>query len=272
MSVHRIIGNFVQSLIHIVISFLIFSTTIYAGVTGKISGKLTLSSTGESIHGATIQIVGTNFGSVSNQTGRFTILNLPPDKYSVKISFIGLETIQLEAVQVTADLTTWLNLQMKSALLEGHEVIVHPPDDIIEKDLAGTRAVVTQEHFDALPISKMADALGLQAGVVRDGNELNIRGGRPAQVAYLIDGVYVQDPFLGSFSYDLGSNSIQELTLLSGTFNAEYGNAMSGIVNIVIREGGRDWGVRLESRTGIFQNEMGIATVCHRNDPLWAWD
>jgi len=257
MNGHALFVKSVRLTSFLVFFLILIPFVLQAGVTGKISGRLLHIDSGEAINGATIQIMGTNFGSVSDENGRFTILNLPPNKYSVKISFIGLETIVLTEIQVTVDLTTWLNLTMSPSILEGQEVVVNAPEDIIEKDLAGTRAVVTQEQFDALPITKMVDALGLQAGVLRDGYELNVRGGRPAQVAYLIDGVYVQDPFLGSFANDLGSNSIQELTLLSGTFNAEYGNAMSGIVNIVTRDGSRRWSARLESRTGTFQNEDG---------------
>ncbi|NQV50733.1 MAG: TonB-dependent receptor [Candidatus Marinimicrobia bacterium] len=228
--------------------------TLQAGVTGKLSGKLSRSDTGEAIVGASIQIDGTNFGSISDNLGRFAILNIPPGTYKLRVSFIGFETILLDDVQVGVDLTTWFDFNMKTSILEGQEVIVHSDKDIIEKDLAGTRAVVTQEQFDALPITKISQALTLQSGVAASGDYLYIRGGRSNQVAFLIDGVYVQDPFLGSFANDLGTNAIDELTLLSGTFNAEYGNALSGIVNILTREGGRSWQARLESRAGSFQN------------------
>ncbi len=233
---------------------LIIPITLQGGVTGKISGMISSSDTGESLVGATIQLVGTNFGSTSDQNGRFAILNIPPGNYAVKLTYIGYESILLENVQVSADLTTHLDRALNVSILKGEEVIVHATKDIIEKDLSGTRAVVTQEQFDALPITQMVEALTLQSGVANSGNYLYIRGGRANQVAYLIDGVYVQDPLLGTFANDLGKNAIQELTLLSGTFNAEYGNAMSGIVNIVTREGGRTWRSRIESRSGTFQN------------------
>ena len=237
------------------ITLILISThSLQAGVTGKISGKLSSSETGTPVIGATIQIEGTNFGSISDQKGRFSILNIPPGTYSIKISYIGLETSLLGNVPVTADLTTWLDLAMNPSILEGQEVVVHAPIDAIEKDLAGTRSVVTQEQLNSLPISEISQALYLQSGVAGSDAELIVRGGRSNQVAFLIDGVYVQDPFLGSFANDLGTNAIDELTLLSGTFNAEYGNAMSGIVNILTREGGRSWQARLESRSGMFQN------------------
>lgn len=261
------------SQILLLIGIFICPAALWAGVTGKISGKLTLLKTEEPVIGATIQLTGTNFGSISDKTGRFAILNIPPGTYVVQVSFIGLETVVVEDVPITADLTTHFNLPLKSSILEGQEVIVYASDDIIKKDLTGTRAVVTQDQFDALPIASMSNALTLQAGVTNSGDYLYIRGGRANQVAYLIDGVYVQDPFMGSFANDLGTNAIQELTLLSGTFNAEYGNAMSGIANIVTREGARTWRSRIESRTGTFQNSdkhksEGQQTNWHISGPL----
>jgi len=238
----------------IVVMLVIYPSGLEAGVTGKISGKITRVESGEAVTGATIQMMGTNLGSISDKNGRFFILNIPPGTYTLQVSFMGLETMVVEDVQITADLTTSCNLPMKLSILEGQEILVYAPHDVIEKDLAGTRAVITQDQFDALPLASMSDALTLQAGVTNSGDYLYIRGGRANQVAFLIDGVYVQDPFLGSFANDLGINAIQKLTLLSGTFNAEYGNAMSGIVNIVTREGGRKWRSRIESRIGTFQN------------------
>ncbi len=260
----------------IFLAFLILISpfTVQAGVTGKISGKLTSSESGLPVIGATIQIIGTNFGSVSDKNGRFAILNIPPGTYTLKFSFIGFESILLNDVQVTVDLTTWLDLTMDPSVLEGQEVIVHAPVDAIEKDLAGTRSVMTQEQFEGLPITTMTEALSLQSGVVGGNNLINVRGGRSNQVAYLIDGVYVQDPFLGTFSYDLGTNAIKELTLLSGTFNAEYGNALSGIVNILTREGGRTWRSHLQSQSGTFQNAHENKSEGNRinwslGGPLW---
>jgi len=254
MNMLDLIGKSYRFAIILTTLILIAPHALHAGVTGKISGKISSSETGTPVIGATIQIEGTNFGSVSDQKGRFTILNIPPGTYSVKISYIGLETSLLGNVQVTADLTTWLDLAMNPTILEGQEVVVNAPVDAIEKDLTGTRSVVTQEQFNSLPISEISQALYLQSGVAGSDADLIVRGGRSNQVAFLIDGVYVQDPFLGSFANDLGTNAIEELTLLSGTFNAEYGNAMSGIVNILTREGSRSWQARLESRAGSFQN------------------
>jgi len=223
-----------------------------AGVTGKVAGKITYSKTGEPVVGATVQLAGTNHGRITDNEGHFILLNIPPGSYDLLVNFIGLESIVVEALDVRVDLTTTVDLQMKEALLEGEEVIVNAPKVVIQKDLTASMSVVTQEQFDALPIASVGDALSLQAGVVGEGSSLNIRGGRSNEVAYLIDGMYVQDPLLGGLATDLSNDAIQELSLLSGTFNAEYGNALSGVVNIVTRAGGNTWKSKIETRAGLF--------------------
>ncbi len=262
----------------IIILFIFFNPcSLHAGVTGKLHGTLTHAESGEPIIGATIQLLGTNFGRISDAKGRFVILNISPGIYTVRISFIGFETILLKGVPINVDLTTWFDLTMTSTTLEGQEVIVYATGDVIDKYLAGTRAVFSQENFNSLPITQMSEALTLQPGVTNTDNYMYVRGGRSNQVGYLIDGVYVQDPLLGSFANDLGTNTIQELSLLSGTFNAEYGNAMSGIVNVVTREGGRNWKASVRSRTGTFQNtdenkSEGEKTTWNISGPLLGED
>ncbi len=252
-----------------VIFLFILAGTGYSGVTGKVSGNINYATNGDPVVGATVQLIGTNYGRISDKDGHFIILNVPPGNYDLAVHFIGLEAIMVEDLDIRVDLTTTLNLKMNVATLEGEEVIVYAPNVAIQKDLTASMSVVTQEQFQALPLADVGDALALQAGVVGSGSNLNIRGGRSNEVAYLIDGMYVQDPLLGGLATELGNDAIQELSLLSGTFNAEYGNALSGVVNIVTRVGGAHWKSKLETRSGIFnykKPETGESTPNPKNE------
>src|SRR5690606_20710452 len=113
-------------------------------------------------------------------------------------------------------------------------------------------SVVTREQIEALPVSTFTELLSLQAGVVGSGANLHVRGGRSNEVAYLVDGMYVQDPLLGGLATQINNDAIQEMSLLSGTFNAEYGNALSGVVNIVTRDGSDELTGKLEVRSSEF--------------------
>ncbi len=133
------------------------------------------------------------------------------------------------------------------------EVIVTASTPMVQRDVTSSVSVIRRDQIEALPVSTFTDLLSLQAGVVETGsNNLHVRGGRSNEVAYLVDGVYVKDPLLGGLSLEIGNDAIQEMSLLSGTFNAEYGNALSGVVNIVTRDGDEDFTGKFEGRTSEF--------------------
>jgi outer membrane receptor protein involved in Fe transport len=98
----------------------------------------------------------------------------------------------------------------------------------------------------------------LQAGVV----EGHFRGGRTGEVKFLIDGMSVNDVFSGDESLEPEVNSVQEIQVLSGTFNAEYGEALSGVVNQVTKIASDKYtgqisvytGDYATSRTGLYRN------------------
>lgn len=231
---------------------LIFAINVYAGITGKLSGVVKDASTGEPLVGANILLEGTSFGAATNIDGEYVILNIPPGKYRVKISFIGYETTIITDVVVIVDQTTLLSASLKSQTLEVGEVVVKAQKTMIQKDLTSSISVVSREKIESLPVTTFTELLSLQAGVVGSGSNLHVRGGRSNEVAYMIDGMLVVDPLLGGLATQLNNDAIQEMSLLSGTFNAEYGNALSGIVNIVTRDGADKLTGKVEFRTSDF--------------------
>ncbi|MCB9250121.1 MAG: TonB-dependent receptor [Ignavibacteriales bacterium] len=242
--------------------FLIYQF-VFAGTTGKLSGIIKDAHTGEPLVGANVIIVGTNFGAAADINGDFVLLNISPGRYNIKFSFIGYESLQMQDVAIVVDQTTLLNVELKPSTIEVDEIVVTSRTPLIQKDVTSSISVVTREEIDALPVSTFTELLSLQAGVTGSGSNLHIRGGRSNEVAYMIDGILVVDPLLGGLATDVGNDAIQEMSLLSGTFNAEYGNALSGVVNIVTRDGGDKFYGKLESRT----SEFGIDryTDLHEN-------
>lgn len=235
---------------------ILFITThiVFAGTTGKLSGTVTDAQSGEALVGANVIIEGTDFGAATNVEGNFVILNIPPGNYSVKISYIGYEARLVNDVRIIVDQTTLLSVQLNPESIEFQEVVVTASTPMIQKDVTSSVSVIRRDQIESLPVSTFTDLLSLQAGVVEIGsNNLHIRGGRSNEVAYLVDGVYVKDPLLGGLSLEIGNDAIQEMSLLSGTFNAEYGNALSGVVNIVTRDGEDKFAGKIEARTSEFR-------------------
>lgn len=236
--------------IFLIVSLL--STFIFGGTTGKLSGVIKDAETGEPLVGANVMIEGTSFGAATNVKGEYVILNIPPGRYNVKISYIGYETVLMQNVTIIVDQTTLLSVELKSQTFQVGEVVVTAKTPLIQKDLTSSISVISRDEIEALPVASFTELLSLQAGVVGSGSNLHIRGGRSNEVAYMIDGMLVVDPLLGGLATQVNNDAIQEMSLLSGTFNAEYGNALSGVVNIVTRDGSDKLTGKVEMRTSEF--------------------
>jgi outer membrane receptor for ferrienterochelin and colicin len=236
----------------ILLFILISPFFIHPGTTGKLVGTIKDAKTGEPLIGANIVIEGTTFGAATNIDGEYVILNIPPGEYNVKYSFIGYETLLMKSVSITVDQTTILNIILNSQTIQVGEVVVTASTPLIQKDVTSSISVITREEIEALPVSTFTGLLSLQPGVTGSGSNLHVRGGRSNEVAYMIDGTLVVDPLLGGLATDISNDAIQEMSLLSGTFNAEYGNALSGVVNIVTRDGTDKFSAKLEARTSEF--------------------
>jgi outer membrane receptor protein involved in Fe transport len=236
----------------ILLIILLLPICIYSGTTGKLAGTIKDSQTGEALVGANVIIEGTNFGAATNVNGEYVILNISPGRYNVKFSFIGYETTVMQDVSITVDQTTILQIKLNPQSIMVDEVVVTARTPLIQKDVTSSISVITREEIEALPVATFTELLSLQAGVTGSGSNLHVRGGRTNEVAYMIDGTLVDDPLLGGLATNINNDAIQEMSLLSGTFNAEYGDALSGVVNIVTRDGTDKFSAKLEARTSEF--------------------
>lgn len=237
----------------VLLTVFLLPLNLMAGVTGKVAGTITDAATGDPLVGANIQIVGTSLGAASDMDGKFIILNIPPGIVSVRANYIGYESQTIANVKINVDLTTIIAIKLRqSTIAMEQEVVVVAERPMIQKDLTNSSSVMRRDEIEGLPVSDFADVLALQAGVTDQDGRLHIRGGRSNEVAFMIDGMYVQDPLLGRMITQINNDAIQEMSLLSGTFNAEYGNALSGVVNIVTRDGGEKHSGSLETRTSQF--------------------
>ena len=217
---------------------LIAAFPVFAGTTGKISGKVLDASTKEPLIGVNVLIEETVLGAATDLNGTYTILNVPPGSYVLKASAIGYHPSRVTQVKVFVDLTTRIDFQLTEATIElGEEVVVVAQRPLVQKDLTSTSARMSSDQIEAFPVEDVAGLVNLQAGVV----EGHFRGGRAGEVLYLIDGIPVTDAYSGRAGLTAENHSLQELEVISGTFNAEYGQAMSGVVNQVTKDGGKKY-------------------------------
>lgn len=230
---------------------------------GKIHGTVMDSKTKEPLIGANIIVEGTNFGASTDVDGVFMILNVPVGTYTMKGSYIGYRTITISNVRVSRDLTTEVKFELTSEDVQVQTVEIVAERPLINKDYTNTLKVKTAEDIETLPVRGVTNIIGLQASVVKDeaSNTFYIRGGRAEETAVFIDGVPVTSAFNGQASAafaNLGQSAIEELQVQTGGFNAEYGSAMSGVINATTKSGSTRYSVSGEVITdGFISPEVG---------------
>lgn len=224
------------------VCLVVLPSLLLAQNTGKIAGEVTDAETGQPLIGANVMVEGTNLGAATDMDGTFIILQVPPGTYNVSVVYIGYQKVTIQNVEVSTDLTTRMNFELKPQAVAGEEVTVVAEREVIRKDLTSAEARVRSEDIERMPVQELGDLLDLQAGITRDaGGGIHIRGGRSTEVSYTINGISITDNFSRTQALQVENQSIQELQVISGTFNAEYGNAMSGIINVVTKTGGNNF-------------------------------
>jgi len=250
---------------HLLFLILLSFTSISFGQsTGKIMGKVIDQATGEGIPFANVFIENTSMGAASDIEGNFVILNVAPDVYTVTASYIGYQKVTRTNVRVNVGFTTAIDFELPSGAIEMDAVVVQGErNPLIRQDLTNPTVAINSETLDILPIDNISDVIQLQAGVVKadDGN-LHVRGGRSNEVAYQINGLSINDPYSNTRAVGVATNAVQEVSVSTGTFSAEFGNALSGVVNYVTKEGGDKYtfslrgyvGEYVSSRDNLFDN------------------
>ena len=253
--------------IALLLVLLIACGTMYAGNTGKIVGKVTDKATGELLFGVNILVVGTTRGATTDLDGKYSIIGVPIGAYTLRASQVGYGSTEASNVRVGADETTSLNFQISAGEVEVKGVTITADAQMVNPQVTSGTQTVNQEAIASIPnVKSVEDVLKLQAGVVKQGNNLFLRGGRANEVQYLVDGIPtnsivgnsgdlvstgsantalaslyagVQSGVVGGGASGLAvsANSIQSVSVQTSGFDADYGNAQSGIVNIVTKSG-----------------------------------
>lgn len=232
-------------------SIILISTQTFAGITGKIAGKVIDAQTGEDLIGINVLIQGTTMGAATGVDGTYIINNVEPGIYTLVVSGVGYQKQIITDVKVSSDFTTRIDIKLSSEAISLETIVVEAKNPMVRKDLTSSNTVVDETQIKSLPVESLDQVLTLQAGVTKGaGGEIHIRGGRSSEIAYNVNGVSTINPFDFSRTVTISTNAVQELSVVSGTFNAEYGNALSGVVNTVTKEGGSKYKGTLSFYTG----------------------
>jgi len=218
---------------------LFVSLAATAGTTGKVSGRVT-DTDGNPLVGATVMVVGTSYGAMTDPNGEYFIINLQPGTYNLQARMVGMGEQTKQGASVIADMTTRMDFVLNPEAVGSTVITVTDQRGMILRDVTSSVSVVSRDEIRTMPVAGITDVVNQQAGAVDEGG-LHMRGGRAGEVAYVVDGVSQVDPNGLVSDQSLPLSAVAETSVISGGFGAEYGNAQSGIINVVTREGGNDY-------------------------------
>ncbi len=214
---------------------------LWAASTGKISGRIVDAETNEPLVGANVIIDGTTMGAAADEDGFYFIINVPPDNYTVKAMMVGYTTIIKQNVRVSVNQTTNVNFEMGEQALEGEAVVVEAERPVIQMDVSSSQKIVTEEAIMNRPLENLEEILSTEVGIDlqanADGTGLLVRGGGLNETDIKVDGLSTRNERNQQPMTNLNLTAIKEIEILTGGFNAEYGDIRSGMVNVITKEG-----------------------------------
>jgi len=222
-----------KHIISTLIVVLLFSKGLLAGVSGTITGQVTDEESGDPLIGVQVILEGSGRGAITDSDGIYILINIPPGSYDLRFEMIGYGKHIVTGVPVLVDLHTEINAVLNSATIEGETVVVESEARDFSQQVTATTRFISPEQLEKLPVLNYQELIESQPGVVAG----HIRGGRKSEVVYLVDGIPIQNVIDGKVGGELPNTSIIDISVQTGGFAAEYGNAMSGVVNILTKEG-----------------------------------
>jgi outer membrane receptor protein involved in Fe transport len=202
---------------------------------GRISGRVTEGGkTGVGF--ANVIVLGTKQGTMTDENGNFLIPGVPVGNWQLQVQAIGFDRV-VKPVQVSANQTATVEFVLGAAktVKQIEEVEVRAERRIDTKS-STTKQNITAEKLREIPVDNLSQAIATKAGIVASSDGLHFRGGRSGEVKIQVDGVEATDPAFGN-SANIANLAVAGADILSGGFDAEYGNALSGVVSVTTREG-----------------------------------
>lgn len=220
---------------------------------GKLTGKVIDADTREPLVASSVAIDGTKYGTIAEVDGSYLIIGVEPGEYSISASMVGYRKVIATRVIVAADRTTHLDFSLSSTPIEQQPIVVVGQRPVIVKDRTSTESLVTSREITTAPIQGLRGILDLSSAIQRNPNgTYSVRGGGPFELKFQINGIDQVQGNTGvpgynvafgersntSWKYDVNPLGVEQLEVISGGFSAEYGNAQSGVVKVVTKEGG----------------------------------
>ena len=228
---------------HFLLTLFVLGTLPLAAQTGSIRGVVYDARSGTPLPGADVYLEGEKIGTSTDHDGSYFLLKVPVGKHRLVASMLGYRKSSRE-VKVREGEALEIDFYLEEEAINiGEEIVVIGKRPLLEPEVSASLKSLSTSDLENMPVEEVKDVLASQAGVSGVGSDIHIRGGRSNEIIMLVDGIPVRDPLSGSaFGLYIPTDMVQSLDALVGGFSAEYGEAMSGVINIKTKEGGEKLG------------------------------
>jgi hypothetical protein len=236
-------------------------------LTGTVTGSVVDNHTQEKLQGANILLVGTKLGTTTDADGKFTITNVLPGVYSTRASLLGYMDAVVTDIVVGNVKPSDITISLTESTIEFGEVEVSTAFFQNTPDIPVSTQIQSNEEIRRLPggFEDVVRAVSILPGVaqVQAGrNDLIVRGGAPSENLYIIDNIEVpninhfgtQGASGGPLSY-VNLDFVDKTTFSSGGFGVRYGDKLSSVLSINLRNGRKD---RMGGKATIAATQFGL--------------
>jgi len=233
---------------------------------GRIEGIVLDKQSRAPLPAVNIIIKGTYMGAATDMNGQYFIKNISPGQYDLEVSIIGYKIQLKTGVKVVAGQTQTINFELEESVLAfGQEVVVIGKKPLLQVDLTASEESFSSDEIVHKIVENVDDIISQQAGIVKSDNEIHIRGGRADESLYIVDGISIKDPLSGyGNTLYINADAIKELKVITGGFNAEYGQAMSGVIDVVTKEGSEQYSGGMAFKT----DHLGFGAIDNYNTQI----
>ena len=237
------------------LTLMVFIACAGATSTGIIAG-LVEDQDGNPLTGATVTIEGTPYGAMTSSRGEYVIPALDPGEYTLLARMVGRSTARVEGVTVQSDNTSRIDFQLEEDASGTTVIRVIESRSHILRDVPATAYQLDLSEIRTMTTTRIVDVVAAQPGVVQQDGELHVRGGRAGEVDYVLDGISLRSPMDSRFNFDVPMSAVSGATLMTGGLSIEYGNTLSGVVDLIGREGGDRFEATVTGRMGDMTSGM----------------
>ena len=218
--------------------------TLLAQAEGAIAGRIYDVGSGAGLAQAQLLVDG-RLRAIGDTGGAYRVRGVRSGWHRISARLIGYRSVVRDSVFVSGGATVTLDFALETNPLELAPLVVTAPVDPVLDPLAtATEQKISAADLRDLPVSSLEEALALSAGSVGE----SYRGGRLGEESFILDGLGIKnrlDAANGSLGIRIPPDALSEASLITNGFSARYGQALSGLVNVVTREPGSRWEGRL---------------------------